>query len=97
LHLRVFFNLFEVDIFKTFHYGAFMKKIVFVFAFLLTISFQLNAQWFWQNPLPQGNTLNSVDFIDANKGGLLVLLVQYSKPQTVEQTGHCNQAEQQYV
>ncbi len=43
-----------------------MKKIVFVFAFLLTISFQVNAQWFWQNPLPQGNNLNSVEFVDAN-------------------------------
>ena len=27
-----------------------------------------NAQWEWQNPLPQGNTLNSVYFTDANTG-----------------------------
>lgn len=45
-----------------------MKKIVLVFAFLLTISFQLNAQWFWQNPLPQGNPLFSVKFINDNFG-----------------------------
>ena len=43
-----------------------MKKIVLVFAFLITISFQINAQWFWQNPLPQGNNLNAVEFVDAN-------------------------------
>ena len=24
--------------------------------------------WFWQNPLPQGNRLNSVCFTDANTG-----------------------------
>ena len=39
-----------------------MKKIVLVFAFLLTISFQVNAQWFWQNPVPTGNELNSIAF-----------------------------------
>jgi hypothetical protein len=45
-----------------------MKKIVFVFSFLLTISFQINAQWEWQNPLPQGNTLKSICFINTNVG-----------------------------
>jgi len=39
-----------------------MKKLVFVFAFLLTISFQIDAQWFWQNPVPTGNELNSISF-----------------------------------
>ena len=24
--------------------------------------------WFWQNPLPQGNPLNRVSFVDANTG-----------------------------
>ena len=24
--------------------------------------------WFWQNPLPQGHTLNGVSFADANNG-----------------------------
>src|SRR5260370_919497 len=24
--------------------------------------------WFWQNPLPQGNTLRAVSFVDANTG-----------------------------
>jgi len=45
-----------------------MKKIVLVFASLLTISFQLNAQWFWQNPLPQGNALYCVKFISSDVG-----------------------------
>ena len=26
------------------------------------------AGWFWQNPLPQGNTLRGVSFTDANNG-----------------------------
>ena len=43
-----------------------MKKIVFVFDSLLTISFQVNAQWFWQNPLPQANTLFSLCFTNDN-------------------------------
>ena len=45
-----------------------MKKIVFVFAFLLTISFQINAQWFWQNPLPMSESFYDVTFIDENNG-----------------------------
>ena len=45
-----------------------MKKIVLVSSFLLTISFQINAQWEWQNPLPQGNDLNEVSFIDTCTG-----------------------------
>ena len=24
--------------------------------------------WFWQNPLPQGDTLSGVSFVDANTG-----------------------------
>ncbi len=27
-----------------------------------------SAQWFWQNPLPQGNTLRSVKFISPTTG-----------------------------
>ncbi len=43
-----------------------MKKIVF--AFLFSISFQVNAQWFWQNPLPQGNFLSDILFVDSING-----------------------------
>ena len=45
-----------------------MKKIVFVFSFLLTISIQINAQWSWQNPLPQGNDLLDIQSINSNIG-----------------------------
>jgi hypothetical protein len=45
-----------------------MKKFVLTFILLIIISFQLHAQWFWQNPKPQGNTLNSVDFVNENLG-----------------------------
>jgi len=47
-----------------------MKKIVLVFAFLLTISFQVNAQWFWQNPLPQGHNLYTVEVIN---NGIIII------------------------
>jgi hypothetical protein len=47
-----------------------MKKIGLVFSLGLffSISFQINAQWFWQNPLPQGNTLFSTFFVNSNTG-----------------------------
>ena len=28
----------------------------------------VHAQWTWQNPLPQGNSLSSIDFYDSNTG-----------------------------
>src|SRR3954462_5117305 len=30
-----------------------------------------NRQWFWQNPLPQGNDLRGASFIDANTATLI--------------------------
>ena len=42
-----------------------MKK---VFYLIFIIIENISAQWFWQNPLPQGNTLNSVKFISSNVG-----------------------------
>ena len=43
-----------------------MKKIGLVFCLVLffSISFQVSAQWYWENPRPTGNTLNSVKFIN---------------------------------
>ena len=42
------------------------------FLTLIAINFLLTnytlSQWFWQNPLPTGNTLYSVDFVDSNNG-----------------------------
>jgi Uncharacterized protein related to plant photosystem II stability/assembly factor len=38
--------------------------------FILTLCYTSYPQsdWYWQNPLPQGNTLNGVCFTDANTG-----------------------------
>ncbi len=47
-----------------------MNKIGFVFCLVLffSFSFQVNAQWFWQNPLPQANTIGSISFVNENTG-----------------------------
>lgn len=44
-----------------------MKRtaIILCFSLLATLTY---AQWTWKNPLPQGNTLNSLCFIDATTG-----------------------------
>ena len=45
-----------------------MKKILLItFVFILS-AFIAFPQWYWQNPLPQGNTLNSVKFISSTVG-----------------------------
>ncbi len=43
-----------------------MKKVLFFISLL--IAFNSNAQWEWQNPLPQGNSLVSVHFVDSMEG-----------------------------
>ena len=57
-----------------------MKKLLFRFIAFLLLTFTLSAQdgWFWQNPRPQGNTLNDIDIINdqlayaiGNRGTLL--------------------------
>ncbi len=47
-----------------------MRKIIFVINVLLIFTSSSNSQsgWVWQNPLPQGNTLNSVFFVDTLNG-----------------------------
>ena len=32
--------------------------------FILSITISAQQGWFWQNPLPQGNTINDIDFFD---------------------------------
>ena len=45
-----------------------MKKISLIMAILITITMQIDAQWFWQYPSPQGNNLSKVDFISPTIG-----------------------------
>jgi photosystem II stability/assembly factor-like uncharacterized protein len=45
-----------------------MRVIYSVFLLLISMSMQIIAQWFWQNPLPQGNGLNKVEFISPSIG-----------------------------
>jgi photosystem II stability/assembly factor-like uncharacterized protein len=48
-----------------------MKRLIFSFLILLLISFQSvysQSGWFWQNPLPQGNSLNGVKFVNGLTG-----------------------------
>lgn len=47
---------------------CFHKKLYSVIIFLLGISLMANAQWEWQWPLPHGNTMFSVKFVDENTG-----------------------------
>ncbi|GAB1350864.1 hypothetical protein MASR1M107_30790 [Ignavibacteriales bacterium] len=41
------------------------KKILFLILISMNI---LNAQWFWQNPVPNGDNLHDVYFIDSLQG-----------------------------
>ena len=44
-----------------------MKKLNSLIIALFLVNATM-AQWFWQNPLPQGNHLTSIRFTDANTG-----------------------------
>ncbi|MEJ5263513.1 MAG: YCF48-related protein, partial [Ignavibacterium sp.] len=42
-------------------------KNIFLLVLLIAIkSFSQTPAWFWSNPLPQGNDLNSISFVDQN-------------------------------
>lgn len=45
-----------------------MNKFFISLILLLNMSQFTSAQWQWQNPLPQGNSLYSVQFLDDNNG-----------------------------
>ena len=45
-----------------------MKKIQITLIACLLCYFNINAQWEWQNPLPQGNSIYGLSFIDENNG-----------------------------
>jgi hypothetical protein len=44
------------------------KTLLLTLFFFLLVTQLCFAQWFWQNPLPQGNTLNAVDFVSPSIG-----------------------------
>ena len=46
-----------------------MKEIILIFLFILLHTYPANSQsqWFWQDPLPQGNTLNDIFLISSSK------------------------------
>ncbi|MCX6149367.1 MAG: YCF48-related protein [Ignavibacteriales bacterium] len=54
-----------------------MKRILLLITLFNCYSIT-NAQWFWQNPLPQGNSLNSVKFITSTVGWVLQLSGTYN-------------------
>ena len=45
-----------------------MKIFLYTLLFFFLVMQICFAQWFWQNPLPQGNWLSSVCFVDENIG-----------------------------
>lgn len=73
LDFVVFLSFFGSVIFKHFHLGAFMKKIVFVFTFLLTLSFAANSQdgWYLQNPTSENNFYEEAYFVNSNIGWIV--------------------------
>jgi photosystem II stability/assembly factor-like uncharacterized protein len=42
------------------------KHLILITVFVLSITLFPQESWFWQNPLPQGNTLLDVKMLDAN-------------------------------
>lgn len=57
-------------------------KTTILFLFLFVFIEQIDAQWFWQNPLPQGSDLKEVEFINSNVG----YAVQYGGPAILKST-----------
>ena len=45
-----------------------MKTLIQILFFLLLLTQICSAQWYWQNPLPTGNFLSDVYFIDESTG-----------------------------
>lgn len=45
-----------------------MKAVLTVIISFIVLTKICSAQWFWQNPLPQGNTLHGVNFVSSTEG-----------------------------
>ena len=71
-----------------------MRKLYYLI-FILFSTAEIYSQdgWFWQNPLPCGNTLNDVCFIDANTGiavgdaGTIIHTINGGKDWTIQPSG----------
>lgn len=72
-----------------------MKKIILLFQvallFLTLTEAYSQPGWFWQNPLPQGNNLNSVKFMNTTTGwavggGGTILITTNSGTSWISQT-----------
>ena len=46
-------------------------KLSFLVIALLLISNVSNSQWFWQNPLPQGNDIRAIHFVKQSNVGYM--------------------------
>ena len=66
----------------------FYKSCLIGFSILLCLLInnfsQAQPGWFWQNPLPQGNTLRAVKFINTTIGWAVGYYGTILKPQTAE-------------
>ena len=56
-----------------------------------------SRQWVWQNPLPQGNTLQDFSFVDPNNGFAVGARGTFSKQQMRATTGSLLQAKQRTI
>ena len=75
-----------------------MKNLSLLFIAFLLLQFNTLAQdgWFWQNPLPQGNTLNDVQAINENliiaagQGGTIIKSTNAGEDWTITNSGTSN-------
>ncbi len=72
-----------------------MKKLIYILMFVFPVV--VFPQWKWQNPLPQGNGLNSTFFTDADNGyavgdaGTILKTVDGGETWTIYSSGPNNQ------
>ncbi|MDQ3019532.1 MAG: YCF48-related protein [Bacteroidota bacterium] len=75
-----------------------MKKLFLITFTLISLSNFASSQssWFWQNPLPQGNTLNSVKFVNSQTGfavgnvGTILKTINAGENWTVSNSNYIN-------
>ena len=50
------------------YWGGKMKITITLLTFIILSNLVIAQQWYWQNPLPQGNHLNDVSFVSQTIG-----------------------------